>query len=173
MNLSETKFTTNLPLHTNMKLKQILEVNEQTMTTHSLCGFSLLALAEKFITQVRPDLGPTWLQNRPNLFTILGTLWITGRVNVIDFEEKVSISIKWVWVEETQVIETTPALPDWQEEPTFENHEYHPHDPTGCDRNLRKLNYADWLSGFRCTCDDCCQKFKSSYERRAMRQSRA
>ena len=41
------------------------------------------------------------------------------------------------------------------EEPTYKNHVYHPHRSDGLDRNLRKLNKADWDNGFRCTCKAC------------------
>lgn len=47
-------------------------------------------------------------------------------------------------------------------EPTFENHVYHPTRPDGLDRNLRKLNRADWDRGCRCVCTDCCAKYESS-----------
>jgi len=51
-------------------------------------------------------------------------------------------------------------------EPTYESHTYHPHHPSGCDRHLRRLNKADWESGYRCTCDKCCSRFESSRKRR-------
>ena len=47
-------------------------------------------------------------------------------------------------------------------EPTYENHVYHPHRLDGLDRNLRKINRADWINGVRCTCADCCAKYESS-----------
>ena len=47
-------------------------------------------------------------------------------------------------------------------EPTYANHVYHPHRLDGLDRNLRKLNKADWENGFRCTCEECCSTYESS-----------
>lgn len=39
---------------------------------------------------------------------------------------------------------------------------YHPHRKDGLDRNLRRLNEADYLAGSRCTCDDCLLKYEDS-----------
>ena len=52
-------------------------------------------------------------------------------------------------------------------EPTYENHMYHPHRPDGLDRNLRKLNKADWEYSIRCTCKACCASYESSRKHRA------
>ena len=49
-----------------------------------------------------------------------------------------------------------------EQEPTFNNHVYHPTRKDGFDRNLRKLNFLDFLHGVRCICDKCCEKFESS-----------
>jgi hypothetical protein len=40
--------------------------------------------------------------------------------------------------------------------------EYHPHRKDGLDRNLRRLNEADFRAGSRCTCDDCVAKYEDS-----------
>ena len=37
---------------------------------------------------------------------------------------------------------------------------YHPHRPDGLDRNLTRLNEADYLAGTRCTCDDCVRQYE-------------
>ncbi len=47
-------------------------------------------------------------------------------------------------------------------EPSYQNHAYHPTRKDGADRNLHKINYNDWLSGVRCICNNCCEKFESS-----------
>ena len=39
---------------------------------------------------------------------------------------------------------------------------YHPHRKDGLDRNLRRLNEADYLAGYRCTCDDCVRQYEDS-----------
>ncbi len=42
--------------------------------------------------------------------------------------------------------------------------QYHPHRKDGLDRNLTRLNSADFLAGSRCTCDDCCTHYEDSRE---------
>lgn len=42
--------------------------------------------------------------------------------------------------------------------------QYHPHRKDGLDKNLRRLNEADFLAGARCTCEDCCAKYADSRE---------
>lgn len=42
--------------------------------------------------------------------------------------------------------------------------EYHPHRQDGLDRNLRRLNEADYRAGYRCTCADCVSKYEDSRE---------
>ena len=49
-----------------------------------------------------------------------------------------------------------------EDEPTYESHEYHPTRVDGLDRNLRKLNRADWNDGYRCICKACCEDYESS-----------
>jgi hypothetical protein len=39
---------------------------------------------------------------------------------------------------------------------------YHPHRKDGLDRNLTRLNEADWRVGCRCTCPDCVSKYQDS-----------
>ena len=53
-----------------------------------------------------------------------------------------------------------------EDEPTYESHEYHPTRVDGLDRNLRKLNRADWNDGFRCICKACCEAYESSRNHR-------
>ena len=43
---------------------------------------------------------------------------------------------------------------------------YHPHRTDGLDRNLRRINEADFLAGTRCTCTDCCEKYEDSRKHR-------
>lgn len=47
-------------------------------------------------------------------------------------------------------------------EPTYESHVYHPTRKDRLDRNLRKLNRADWNNGVRCVCPECREKYESS-----------
>jgi hypothetical protein len=47
-------------------------------------------------------------------------------------------------------------------EPTYEAHTYHPTRKDGLDRNLRRINRADWLNGIRCVCPDCRNRYQSS-----------
>lgn len=88
-----------------MKLKQTTDINGQIHTNVSRCIFGQLMLVQQQIHQARPDLGETWLQDRENLFNSLGVLSLTGRVNIISFEDKVVVSIKWEWIPDF------PALP--------------------------------------------------------------
>ena len=53
-----------------------------------------------------------------------------------------------------------------EDEPTYESHEYHPTRVDGLDRNLRKLNRADWNNGYRCICKACCEAYESSRNHR-------
>lgn len=48
------------------------------------------------------------------------------------------------------------------QEPTYDEHTYHPTRKDGSDRNLRKINRADWLNGWRCVCPECQKQFQSS-----------
>ena len=44
--------------------------------------------------------------------------------------------------------------------------QYHPHRKDGLDRNLTRINEADFRAGTRCTCDDCLSKYADSREHR-------
>lgn len=44
---------------------------------------------------------------------------------------------------------------------------YHPHRADGLDKNLTRLNEADFESGFRCTCDSCCSLYEDSRQWKA------
>jgi hypothetical protein len=41
---------------------------------------------------------------------------------------------------------------------------YHPHRKDGLDRNLGRLNEADFRAGARCTCDECIANYADSRE---------
>jgi hypothetical protein len=53
---------------------------------------------------------------------------------------------------------------DREQEPERDPRAYHPHRTDGLDRNLHRLNEADFLSGMRCTCTDCLSKYEDSRE---------
>lgn len=46
---------------------------------------------------------------------------------------------------------------------SFEDrYEYHPHRKDGLDKNLRRLNGADYRVGARCTCEECLNLYEDS-----------
>jgi hypothetical protein len=44
----------------------------------------------------------------------------------------------------------------------YDPRQYHPHRKDGLDRNLRRINEADFLAGTRCTCAECVDQYEES-----------
>jgi hypothetical protein len=101
-----------------MKLKQTVTINGSGPYVNTEnCIFGQFMMLQGLIHELRPDLEPNWLQRRPDLLTIMGTLFHCGRVNLFSLEDKLDVRIVWEFVPQRPALLASSSTPSTQSAP--------------------------------------------------------